>query len=73
VVPLPQDSGDDGPILGLIGMDAGTRIEYLENRVRILEEENVGMTNALYELENRLQSQLDALITYTMFAPNDVF
>jgi len=54
-------------------MDAGTRIEYLENRVRILEEENVGMTNALYELENRLQSQLDALITYTMFAPNDVF
>lgn len=49
------------------------RILYLENRVSILEEENVATTNALYELENRLQSQLDALITYTMFEPNDVF
>ena len=38
------------------------RILYLENRVRILEEENVGTTNALYEIENRLQAQLDALI-----------
>lgn len=48
------------------------RILYLENRVAILEDENVGATNALYELENRLQAQLDALITYTLFAPNDV-
>lgn len=48
------------------------RVAELEARVRALEEENVGATNALYEAENRLQSQLDALITYTMFAPNDV-
>lgn len=53
------------------------RILYLENRVSILEEENVGATNALYEMENRLQSQLDALINHTMapdeiFLPNDV-
>jgi hypothetical protein len=54
-------------------MDVDTRIAYLENRVKILEEENVGTANALYEVENRLQSQLDALITYTMFTPNDVF
>lgn len=53
-------------------MDAETQLTYLENRVKILEEENVATTNALYELESRLQSQLDALITYTMFAPNDV-
>lgn len=54
-------------------MDIDTRIAYLENRVKILEEENVGTTNALYEIENRVQAQIDALITYTMFAPNDVF
>jgi hypothetical protein len=38
------------------------RILYLENRVAILEEENVGTTNALYEMENRLQSQLDTIV-----------
>jgi len=53
-------------------MDTETRLVYLENRVKVLEEENVATTNALYEVENRLQSQLDALITYTLFAPNDV-
>lgn len=53
-------------------MDAETQLTYLENRVKILEEENAAMTSALHELENRLQSQLDALITYTMFAPNDI-
>ena len=52
---------------------AWARILYLENRVKILEEENAGTANAIYEMEARLQSQLDALITYTMFAPNDVF
>ena len=49
------------------------RILYLEARVARLEDENVGTTNSLYKAENRLQSQLDALITYTMFEPNDVF
>ena len=49
------------------------KILYLEARVARLEDENVGTTNSLYEAENRLQSQLDALITYTMFEPNDVF
>lgn len=48
------------------------RILYLEARVARLEDENVSTSNMLYELENRLQPQLDALITYTMFAPNDV-
>lgn len=49
------------------------RIEALQARVAELEKENVATTNSLYELENELQSQLDALITYTMFEPNDVF
>ena len=52
---------------------------YLENRVKILEQENIETTNALYEMENRLQAQIDALINYTMSLraeweiPNDVF
>jgi len=54
------------------------RLLYLENRIKILEDENVETTNALYELENRLQAQLDALINYTMMnrnweEPNDVY
>jgi len=53
------------------------RVLYLENRISILEGENVETTNALYEIENRLQAQLDALITHTLapdeiFLPNDV-
>ena len=49
------------------------RITALQNRVEELEKENVAKTNALYELENELQSRLDALITYTLYEPNDVF
>jgi hypothetical protein len=59
-------------------MDSNQRLTYLENRVKILEDENIETTNALYELENRLQSQIDALINYTMSLkdweqPNDVY
>lgn len=54
------------------------RLTFLEDKVRILEQENIETTNALYELENRLQAQLDALINYTMSLkdwekPNDVY
>lgn len=53
-------------------------LRFLENRVKILEDENIETTNALYEMENRLQAQIDALINYTMqlkdwAEPNDVF
>ena len=54
------------------------RLTFLEEKVRILEEENIETTNALYELENRIQAQVDALINYTMQLndwekPNDVY
>jgi uncharacterized protein YutE (UPF0331/DUF86 family) len=50
------------------------RVRFLEEKVNILEQENVETTNALYELENRLQAQIDALINYTMFeVTNDVY
>ena len=42
------------------------QIEFLEQRVAILERENIGTTIALYEIENRLQAQLDSLTNYTM-------
>jgi hypothetical protein len=53
------------------------KVNELEERVKYLEQENIETTNALYEMENRLQAQIDALINYTMitdFPPtNDVF
>ena len=48
------------------------QIEFLEQRVGILERENTGTTNALQEIENRLQSQLDALTNYTMLTREKV-
>jgi hypothetical protein len=60
-------------------MNSEDRLTFLEDKVRILEQENIETTNALYELENRLQAQVDALINYTMSLraeweiPNDVF
>jgi len=37
------------------------KLTELENRIRVLEEENVGMTNALYEMENALEARIDIL------------
>jgi len=52
--------------MGLSEMSDKERLLYMENRVKILEDENTETTNALYEMENRLQAQIDALINYTM-------
>lgn len=60
-------------------MTTEEHLRYLSERVKILEDENVETTNCLYEIENRLQSQIDALINYTMSLkqwegePNDVY
>ena len=59
-------------------MTDAERLTFLEEKVKILEQENIETTNALYELENSLQAQIDALINYTMMnnyweAPNDVY
>lgn len=37
------------------------RIVELEQRVKVLEEENVGTTNELYRLENSLDSRIDII------------
>lgn len=48
------------------------RLTFIEDKVRILESENVETTNCLYEIENRLQSRIDALINYLAIS-NKVF
>lgn len=40
------------------------KIEDLEDRVKVLEEENVGTTNELYRLENSLDSRIDILVEH---------
>jgi hypothetical protein len=44
------------------------RISDLESRVLKLEAENVELTNCLYEVENRLQAQIDNIhpVTYNL-------
>jgi hypothetical protein len=44
------------------------RIIDLEARVLKLEQENVELTNSLYEVENRLQAQIDNIhpVTYNL-------
>jgi hypothetical protein len=44
------------------------RIADLEARVIKLEEENVDLTNCLYEVENRLQAKIDNIhpVTYNL-------
>ena len=39
------------------------KLQELEDRVKVLEEENVGLTNSLYECWNSLDSRIDILAT----------
>ena len=41
--------------------DLKKKIQELEDRVRILEEENIGQSNALYECWNSLDARIDIL------------
>jgi hypothetical protein len=48
------------------------KITALESKVLKLEAENVELTNALYEVENRLQAQIDNIhpVTYNLKTTN---
>lgn len=50
------------------------KILELQNRIQKLEEENIEMTNALYELENRLESKIDKIhpVVYNLGGSTDV-
>ena len=38
------------------------KVEELEQRVKVLEEENVSTTNELYRIENSIDSRIDILL-----------
>ena len=40
------------------------KIQELEDRIKVLEEENVGTTNELYRLENSLDARIDILVEH---------
>jgi len=42
-------------------------VEDLESRVKVLEEENINLTNELYRLENSLDSRIDILMEKTLW------
>jgi hypothetical protein len=60
----------DGEKHSLVGLCASLAKEVvrLEERITKLETENVELTNCLYEVENRLQSQIDNIhpVTYNL-------
>ena len=42
-------------------VDVYRKLEELEDRIKVLEEENVETTNALYETTNSLEARIDIL------------
>jgi hypothetical protein len=51
--------------------DIYDRLTQLEDRVKVLEEENIGLTNALYEMENALEARID-ILTCELWIKKDV-
>jgi hypothetical protein len=51
--------------------DIYDRLIQLEDRVKVLEEENIGLTNALYEMENALEARID-ILTGELWLKKDV-
>jgi hypothetical protein len=64
---VTDTNGDKHSLAGLCASLAKEVIK-LEERITKLEAENVELTNALYEVENRLQAQIDNLhpVTYNL-------
>lgn len=60
----------DGTKHSLVGLCSSLAKEVirLKERITKLESENVELTNCLYEVENRLQSQIDSIhpVTYNL-------
>lgn len=42
-------------------IDVYSKLQELEDRIKVLEEENVETTNALYEVTNSLEARIDIL------------
>ena len=42
-------------------VDVYSKLQELEDRIKVLEEENVETTNSLYEMSNSLEARIDIL------------
>ena len=64
---VTDTNGDKHSLAGLCTSLAKEVIK-LEDRITKLEQENVELTNCLYEVENRLQAQIDNIhpVTYNL-------
>ena len=64
---VTDTNGDKHSLVGLCASLA-KEVVRLEERITKLEEENVELTNCLYEVENRLQAQIDNIhpVTYNL-------
>jgi hypothetical protein len=64
---VTDTNGDKHSLAGLCASLA-KEVVKLEERITKLEGENVELTNALYEVENRLQAQIDNIhpVTYNL-------
>jgi hypothetical protein len=64
---VTDTNGDKHSLAGLCASLA-REVLKLQERIIILEGENVETTNALYEIENRLQAQIDNIhpVTYNL-------
>ena len=64
---VTDTNGEKHSLVGLCSLLA-KEVLKLEERITKLEAENVELTNSLYEVENRLQSQIDNIhpVTYNL-------
>ena len=64
---VTDTNGDKHSLAGLC-TSLAKEVVKLEERITKLEAENVELTNALYEVENRLQAQIDNIhpVTYNL-------
>ena len=46
------------------------KLQELEDRIKVLEDENVGTTNELYRLENSLDARIDILAEHCRITPD---
>jgi predicted nucleic acid-binding Zn-ribbon protein len=64
---VTDEDGDKHSLVGLCSSLA-KEVLALEKRIKKLEEENISTSNCLYEIENRLQAQIDNIhpVTYNL-------
>jgi hypothetical protein len=64
---VTDTNGEKHSLVGLC-CSLAKEVVKLEERITKLEAENIELTNCLYEVENRLQSQIDSIhpVTYNL-------